>query len=98
MAAEIKYVRWTAEDLPEGLTINEDTGVISGTPTAPLGQYSVYVTVETNYGSDAKYITILVNAPEAWIPEITPDQIINVELDVEMTGYEVQGKNVKKTV
>ena len=98
MAAAITFVRWTAEDLPEGLTINENTGVISGTPTAPLGQYSVYVTVETNYGSDSKYITILVNAPEAWIPEIMADQIINVEWDMEMTGYEVQGKNVKKTV
>ena len=97
MAAAITFVRWTAEDLPAGLTINENTGIISGTPTAPLGQYSVYVTVETNYGADSKYITIYVNAPEAFIPEITADQIISTELDVDMTPYEVQGKNVKKT-
>ena len=97
MATAITYVKWTAEDLPEGLSINEDTGVISGTPIAGLGSSSVYVSVETNYGYDAKYITILVEAPEGWRPEIEPDQTITVELDVEMDGYEVRGTNVKKT-
>ena len=98
MAAGITFVKWTAEDLPAGLTINEDTGVISGTPTVSMGTYTAYITVETNYGYDAKYITIVVDAPEGWRPEITPDQVINIELDVELEGYEVKGTNVKKTV
>ena len=94
--AAITYVKWTAEGLPDGLTINENTGVISGTPTVEIGTYSVYVTVETNYGSDSKYITILVEAPEGWEPVIEPDQIINIFADTAMT-YEVRGTNVKKT-
>lgn len=98
MAAAITYVRWTAEDLPAGLTINENTGVISGTPTADMGSYTVYVTVETNYGYDAKYLTIIIDAPEGWRPEITPDQVININVDEPMDNYEVKGTNVKKTV
>ena len=98
MAATITYVRWAAEDLPAGLTINENTGVISGTPTADMGSYTVYVTVETNYGYDAKYLTIIIDAPEGWRPEITPDQVISISVDEPMDDYEVKGTNVKKTV
>ena len=96
MAAAITFVRWTAEGLPDGLTINEQTGVISGTPNVTLGTYSVYVTVETNYGSDSKYINISVEAPEGWQPVIEPDQIITIMADTAMS-YEVKGTNVKKT-
>ena len=94
--AAITFVKWTAEGLPDGLTINEDTGVISGTPTVEMGSYSVYVTVETNYGADSKYITINVEAPEGWEPIIEPDQIITIFADTAMT-YEIKGTNVKKT-
>lgn len=97
MAAEIKFVRWTAEGLPEGLTINAETGVISGTTSVELGVYPVYITVETNYGADSKYINIVVEAPEGWKPEIDPDQEIIVMADVDV-NYEVRGTNVKKTV
>ncbi len=96
MAAKITFVRWTAEGLPEGLTIDENTGIISGTPKVALGSYSVYVTVETNYGADSKYINIIVEAPAGWQPVIEPDQTINIMADTEME-YEVRGENIKKT-
>lgn len=96
MAAKITYVKWTAEGLPDGLTIDENTGIISGTPNVELGSYSVYITVETNYGSDSKYINIIVEAPEGWQPVIEPDQTISIMADVEMQ-YEVRGENIKKT-
>ena len=98
MAVDIKYVRWTAEGLPDGLTLNEDTGVISGTPNAPIGTYSVYVTVETNYGSDSKYIMIVIETPREWMPVITPDQTLTLMAGSEMEAYEVLGTNVRKTV
>ena len=37
---------WTATGLPAGLTINPSTGVISGTPTGPVGPSSATITVK----------------------------------------------------
>ena len=37
MAKNITSVRWEATNLPTGLTINADTGVISGTPSVQPG-------------------------------------------------------------
>lgn len=44
--------KWSAAGLPDGLTINEFTGEISGTPTTP-GDYDVTVTVEDSEGATA---------------------------------------------
>lgn len=59
----IRNVSWTAENMPDGVTIDKDTGIISGTP-ANYGSFSVPVTVETDYGSDTKDvgITIICNS------------------------------------
>ena len=97
MAINITYVRWSAIGLPSGLTINPDTGVISGTPNVQPGTYTATITVTTNYGSDSKTITIVVEVPESWKPIIAPDQIVTVTAEEEMTAYEIRGTNVKKT-
>ena len=55
----IRNVSWTAENMPDGVTIDKDTGIISGTP-ANYGSFSVPVTVKTDYGSDTKDVGIIV--------------------------------------
>ena len=44
---------WSANDLPEGLTIDPDTGLISGAPTGP-GDYMFELTVMDSAGMAAK--------------------------------------------
>ena len=98
MAKNITSVKWEATNLPTGLTINENTGVISGTPSVQPGTYTTTVKVTTNYGTDTKTITINVAIPEAWLPVIDPNQVIEVTADEAMTAYTVTGTNVTKTV
>ncbi|MBR1604428.1 MAG: putative Ig domain-containing protein [Synergistaceae bacterium] len=92
----ITSVVWSAINLPDGLSINASTGVISGTPTTP-GTYTPVITVTTNWGSDTKAITINVAIPEGWMPVITPNQVIDAVAGEAMTAYQVTGTNVTKT-
>ncbi len=94
MARKITSVTWSATNLPQALSINASTGVISGTPTVQPGTYNAKVKVVTNYGQDEKEIKIVVAVPESWKPVITPNQVINTIADTAMTAYTVQGANV----
>ena len=96
MAKNITSVAWSAENLPDGLSINSSTGVISGTPTVP-GTYTPSITVTTNYGTDTENITINVAIPDGWKPVITANQEVNCTADEAMTAYTVQGTNVTLT-
>ena len=96
MAFNITDIHWTATNLPANLTINESTGVISGTPTVDPGEYTATLQVSTCYGdSPTETIKIVVAIPESWKPVITPNQVVNVTADTAMTNYEVQGTNVR---
>lgn len=97
MAINITEIKWEAFGLPEGLVIDEDTGVISGTPLAEPGTYTPTITVTTNYGTDTQTITIVIETPDSWMPIITPGQTIVVTADAEMAAYIVKGTNVRKT-
>ena len=98
MPMKITSVTWSATNLPQALSINASTGVITGTPTVQPGTYKAKVKVVTNYGQDEKEITINVAIPDAWKPVIDPNQVVNTIADAIMTAYQVTGKNVKKTV
>ena len=93
----ITSVKWEATGLPAGLAINQDTGVISGTPDVQPGTYVFTVKVTTNYGTDSKTVTINIAVPEAWKPVIDAGQVVNAEADMLMTPYTVTGRNVQKT-
>ena len=60
MSPQITRVRWSASSIPWGLKFNEQTGTFSGVPE-DVGEYSVPVTVETNWGKDTKHVIIKVN-------------------------------------
>ena len=58
-APVITSVTWAVDNLPDGVIIDKDTGVISGTP-AEAGSYTVPVTVVTDWGNDIKELKMLI--------------------------------------
>ena len=66
MPPKITRVRWSAQSIPWGMRFDENTGTFSGTPE-DAGEYTVPVTVETNYGSDTKDVTVNVKSPNYWV-------------------------------
>ena len=59
MEKRITSVQWSASNLPAGLSFDTATGTFSGTPSE-AGDYTVPVSVKTNYGENAKDIKISV--------------------------------------
>ena len=62
---------YVSSTLPSGLSINQTTGVISGTPTAP-GTFPVLVTLTNANGSNQVPITITVAPPTAALLTSSP--------------------------
>jgi hypothetical protein len=58
---------FSAEDLPEGLTLADDTGIISGT-TPDEGSYPITVTVSNTYGSATATLTLVAGSTLALTP------------------------------
>lgn len=58
-ATGLKPMRYTATHLPEGLVINESTGIIAG-KTQTKGDFKVLLTVENPLGKDSRTLTIKV--------------------------------------
>ena len=65
MTPIINKVRWSASNLPYGISFDEATGTFSGTPEE-AGEYVVPVSVETNYGSYKKDIEFVVTSRNAY--------------------------------
>lgn len=59
--------------LPEGLSLNQTTGEIEGTPTGDAGPYNISVTVTNKYGSDNISVAMYVFS-ETSKPKITTTQ------------------------
>ncbi|MFM8885965.1 MAG: DNA/RNA non-specific endonuclease, partial [Chthoniobacterales bacterium] len=79
-----------ASGLPEGLSINTTTGVISGTPTTP-GSYSVGLTASNATGDGTATLTINVQAnPNA--PVITSNLIVSGQIDTPFS-YQIVASN-----
>ena len=93
MAKNITFVEWSATNLPAGLSIDKDSGVISGTPTVDPGTYTATIKVRTNYGEDEATIQIVVAIPNSWKPVIDANQTVNCTVDEEVE-YTVTGQNV----
>lgn len=71
-------IRYIANGLPTGLSMNEATGLISGiTPTGAVGQYNVTITVMDTKGASG-------NMSFTW--EITPAPVITPDVTEESTN------------
>ncbi|MBQ7578374.1 MAG: putative Ig domain-containing protein, partial [Synergistaceae bacterium] len=56
-----KPVTWTAEGLPSGLTLDPNTGIITGTPTH-IFKGTVAITATNSAGSDTKNVKLTIKA------------------------------------
>jgi len=75
-------------DLPIGLSLNEETGVISGTPTEN-GVFPITVKFENDCGSDETEILIVIcKEPEITTEEMTPSLNNPYSQNIEYTGTE----------
>jgi Tfp pilus tip-associated adhesin PilY1 len=74
------YYSWSASGLPSGLSINSSTGLISGTPTASAGTYSVTISLNDGYATKSVTASLTVKetlaivAPTASLPNASFNQ------------------------
>ena len=60
MPPRITNVKWRCNGwLPEGILFDENTGTFTGTPHE-VGEYTLPITVRTNYGEDTKDVVLVV--------------------------------------
>lgn len=62
MQPKITRVKWSAVNIPWGVVFDELTGTFTGRPE-DIGEYTIPVTVETNYGIDTKNVKMQVVSP-----------------------------------
>ena len=66
-------IAWSASGLPDGLTLNENTGTISGTPTKE-GTFNFTVTATNSAGNASKEYTLNIKSATVPVTGVTLDQ------------------------
>lgn len=61
-------IKFTAEGLPEGLTLNENTGIITGKCPSTIGEYKIQITATNSYGADSITLKIVVGDKQRLTP------------------------------
>ncbi|MBQ7169601.1 MAG: putative Ig domain-containing protein [Synergistaceae bacterium] len=82
-------ITWTLSgNVPPGLSCNESTGTISGTPTQ-AGSFTFTATASNNYGSDqASFtLTIAANTPAGYAPNIVTTTLTIPKLNQSYSQY-----------
>lgn len=81
-------IKWAVIDgeLPTGLSLDEETGVISGTPEQ-RGQFTFKVQANNDAGSDSKTLSIVItqDVPESTVPEIITKNLPSGKVGQEYT-------------
>ena len=79
-------ITWFASDLPEGFSIEDDTGRIHGIPTK-MGKYRITVTAENEVGSEIKRFYLKVFGEKPIIQtRALPDAVLNVSYEIVLDG------------
>ena len=89
---------WSASGLPDGLTLNETSGKLAGSPKAS-GTFTIVVTVENSAGNDTReYSLTIAEKNKLNAPKITTERMTDA---TEGTAYafqfEAEGSNVTWT-
>ena len=74
MPKQITKVRWSASNVPYGVDFNNTNGTFSGTPEDE-GEYTVPVSVTTNYGTASENVKININGVVVLEPEPEPELV-----------------------
>ncbi|TVR54027.1 MAG: hypothetical protein EA425_02540, partial [Puniceicoccaceae bacterium] len=78
---------FSASGLPDGLSMESTTGLISGTPSAP-GSFQVELSVDQEYGTTATTLLIHIASTGAPIPSYLPPVVATsgVELEIQLVA------------
>ena len=80
-ATGTKPITWTSDNLPEGFSINQEEGIISGVPYE-TGNYSFTVKAENSEGTASKKLKLKVKDQKPLITtESLPNAVIGVSYD-----------------
>lgn len=81
-------IKWTITDgeLPKGISLDEETGIISGLPEQ-RGQFTFKVQANNDAGSDSKTLSLVItqDVPEGTAPEIITKNLPNGKVGQEYT-------------
>ena len=100
MPPRITEVQWGYTGrLPSGISFKEETGTFSGTPTK-AGEYTIPVTVWTDYGTDTKDVKIVVKTaePEFYRIKLSGRVPIDWEKNISVWSESVENLDVVKVV
>lgn len=61
-------IRFTSSDLPTGLSLDENRGIISGTSPTVKGEYEVQITATNSYGADSISMKIVIGDKQRLTP------------------------------
>ena len=94
----VKPIKFTAENLPEGVTFDTEKGILGGIAPALKGEYDIKVTAENASGKAEKVITLAVgdtialtppmgwNSWNIWCYKLTDEKVRQSTLAMENSG------------
>lgn len=76
----VSSVTWSATGLPDGCVLGEHTGIITGTPTT-AGDYTVSLTVESNWGTATGSLIIYVkDGPTRYVVQRDGSELTRISM------------------